>query len=75
MGRKDCIHLRVRLLKKNTSFENTFGKPFHTLISVIIIIIGFLLYNDDWMIHAQPNKYYLVSQIKKNNKYYLFSRF
>ena len=48
VGHKDCIHPRVRLLKKkkNTSFENTFGKPFHTLISVIIIIIGFLLYND-----------------------------
>ena len=48
VGQKDCIHPKVRLFKKKKkkSFENTFGKPFHTLISVIIIIIGFLLYND-----------------------------
>ena len=46
VGQKDCIHPKVHLLKKKKSFENTFGKPFHTLISVIIIIIGFLLYND-----------------------------
>ena len=48
--------------KKKTSFEITFGKPFHTLISVIIIIIGFLLCNDGWMTHAQPNKYYFFSR-------------